>query len=155
MSDPRKLKAVLRVAALLENINGTGSFQTDIDGRVFIGRGGLFESERPCVNVRDGETTTTADGSRSYPVVHEIAVDAFGERDEDAGALIAGMRLEADVKRALQVRDGALKDADGNALGEIRFQGSQPIILEDTDEIEGYRLLFAVAYTEVWGSPDK
>jgi hypothetical protein len=105
MADSKRQKIVDAVIARMQLINGTGSYTTNVGGRVEDSRTNWQQADMPAISVFDGDAIanpTSAADAKS--VVHEmpILIKGFVEQGTDASTC---RTLIKDILTAIRVDD--------------------------------------------------
>lgn len=138
MADSRRQKIVSAIVTRMALINGTGSYETNIGGRVKDSETNWAQDQGslPAISVFDGEATATPTSTgRSLGTIHSMPITIKGFCEQGTTAA-AARKLIKDIKTAIRVDDKWT--VAGVPLVMQTLEGSEGIVRsEDSFEVEG------------------
>lgn len=147
MADSRRQKIVDALVTRMKLIDGTGSYQTDVEDRVKDSETAWAEDQDtlPAISVFDGDAEATATSKgRSLQTIHVMSVMIRGYCKQGTTAANA-RKLLADIKRAIRVDDKLI--VSGTPLIMQSEEKKDGIVrTEDTFEVEGCEVEFLVQF---------
>lgn len=161
MTDALDLRAINAVAARLAAIDGTGDYNFNLAGRVFIGEPSVEPSDFPCVCVySSGEAMQPgagAEGAPSGASTHyntQLNIEVEGlVAATVSNQHVQALKLKADIKRALfRYSQPSLTDGSGT-LGPISYLSAEVVSRRESQEFETVRVNARVTYREAFGNP--
>lgn len=155
MAEPKRLRILRALKALLEQIKESNGFATNAGdhvalGRYRIGAGVNLHEALPAISVTFGRTTTPAQGARvqtDLPVI----IAALVREDQDE-ALAQAELVVGDIKRALY--GPTIDDALGGLINRMEPGEVEPVPREEGSQFAGAQVELLLKLTEKRGDPE-
>lgn len=150
MSTRRRL-ILEAIKTRLEAIDGSGDYETDMGGRVYLGYAPSLGPDDPAtaiaIAISDDRISFSGE-KKSIDLPVEIQAIARADLDEP---WLAVEGLIGDIKRAMELADRTL---GGLVKSEIRPGTTRTLIRREGSDGVGAGVLYVVPYQESWGNPD-